>query len=67
MIGPMGLDKVFTATADAARNPSAVPRDVGQYWDRIIQRRQRAIRATRSEASSPPTIPPAHRPDLPNE
>ena len=58
MIGPIGLDKVFTATAHAAKNPMAVPSTVGQYWDRTIQRRQRAIRATSTEARIPPRIPP---------
>ena len=31
MIGPIGLDKVFTATAHAKRNPMAVPNTVGQH------------------------------------
>jgi len=67
MIGPTGLDKVFTATAHARRNPMAAPSTVGQYWDRTIQRRQRAIRAMSTEARRPPRIPPAQRPPLPNE
>src|SRR5882672_3146231 len=66
-IGPTGLDKVFTATAHARRNPMAAPSTVGQYWDRTIQCRQRAIRAMSIEARSPPIIPPAQRPTLPNE
>src|SRR5438046_1930938 len=66
MIGPTGVDRVFTATAQARRNPMAVPSAVGQDWDPTIQRRQRAIRVTSIEARSPPRIPPAHRLPLPN-
>jgi len=44
----------------------AVPSAVGQVWDPTIQRRQRATRAMSIEARSPPRIPPAHSPPLPN-
>ncbi|MCA1838104.1 MAG: hypothetical protein LC674_04900 [Actinobacteria bacterium] len=65
--GPIGLDKVLAAIAHARKNPSTVPIVVGRNCDRPIQRRQKAIRATRIDASTPPRIPQTQRPALPNE
>ena len=66
MTGPIGLDNVFTAIAEATRKPMAVPSAVRKNWDREIQRRQTAILATSIEARIPPRIPPAHSPRWPN-
>ena len=66
MIGPIGLDKVFTAIAEATRKPMAVPSAVRKNWDPEIHLRKTAICATSIEARIPPRIPPAHSPRWPN-
>jgi hypothetical protein len=64
-IGPTGLDSVFTATAAATMNPTAVPSAVPQNWVGVIQRRHVAMRATTAAAIRPPITPPAQRPPRP--
>lgn len=60
--GPTGLDKVFTATVAAARNPTPAPSAVVPRRVRGIHRRHAAIHAPSVTATSPPPMPPTWRP-----
>lgn len=59
--GPTGLDNVLTATAAAARKPSAAPSAVAVAWSASIHRRRAARNAAHGLAMRPPAMPPMKR------